>query len=183
MSGDDLPLMTVKVDRDTHRLIGDLAHLTGRTRKAVVRDAMQAYAAWRERQLDEGVEAAASRVAIASVGHSARLVSGELGTVEAERIERSRIGAAKMSPRVRAQMSSGELFELQRDAVTAAFVRLGARPLRMADDPMDYGYPPGDDVIVVEMDRGARFDQLRLAAAAFNVLTFPCSVVTEDWRR
>lgn len=175
--------MTVKVDRDTHRLIGDLAHLTGRTRRAVVRDAMQAYAAWRERQLDQGIESTASRVAVASVGHSTRLASGELGPVEAEWIERSRIGAAKLSPRVRAQMSSAELFELQRDEVAVAFARLGARPLRMAEDPMDYGYPPGEDVIVVEMDRGARFDQANLAAAAFNVLTFPCSVVTEDWRR
>lgn len=180
---DESMLRTVKVDRDTHRLIGDLAHVLGRTRGAVVRDAIHSYASWRERRLDEGLDAAAARIAGGGAEHEQKVASGALDPVEDERVERSRIGAAKTSPRVLARMSPAERLELHRAELDAAFAPYGARVKHMASDARDYGYPPGANVIVVELDEGPRFEQLSLAGAAFTVLAVVCAVVTEDWWR
>lgn len=79
-------LTTVKVDAETHRLIGDLAHLLERTRGEVVRDAVNAFAVWRETLLDHGADESAQRVALANARHQARLASGDLATSDAERI-------------------------------------------------------------------------------------------------
>ena len=97
-------LTTVKVDGETHRLIGDLAHLPGRSRKDVVRDAVLAFAAWRERLLDEGLVEATHRLALAGVRHEMRAAVGELAIRGAERVERSRIGVARTSERVEAAL-------------------------------------------------------------------------------
>lgn len=176
----DERLTTVKVDRDTHRLIGDLAHLLGRSRKDVVRDAVHAFAAWRERLLDDGLDESSHRLALASTTHELRQAAGEYDTIPAERVERSRIGPARMSPRVKAALSPQELLEHHRPEVEAAFAELGARNPRFATDPRRYGHLAEHRVIVVDLDDPRRFEQGRLAAAAFTVLALPCFVVPAD---
>ena len=90
-------LTTVKVDAETHRLIGDLAHLLERTRGEVVRDAVNAFAVWRETLLDHGADESAQRVALANARHQARLASGDLATSDAEHrgVERPTAVAAR----------------------------------------------------------------------------------------
>jgi hypothetical protein len=174
-------LTTVKVDGETHRLIGDLAHLMGRSRKDVVRDAVHAFAAWRERLLEEGLDEATHRLALAGTRHELRAAAGDLAIRTAERVERSRIGAARMSERVEAALSPTELLEHHRPEVEAEFAEHGARNPRFATDPRRYGYLAEHRVIVVDLDDPRRFEQSRLQAAAFAVLALPCFVVPVEW--
>ncbi|GGI46219.1 putative transcriptional regulator [Agromyces flavus] len=172
---------TVKVDRETHRLIGDLAHLLGRSRKDVVRDAVLAFAAWRERMLDDGLDAAVHRIAAASQKHEMRAAAGGLDVTSAERVERSRIGAARMSPRVEAALSPAELLEHHRPEIEAAFERLGASEPRFAIDPRRYGHLAEHRVIVVDLVDPARFEKTRLQAAAFDIMAMHWFVVPAEW--
>ncbi len=172
---------TVKVDRETHRLIGDLAHLLGRSRKDVVRDAVFAFAAWRERLLDDGIDETAHRVALAATRHEHRVAAGALDLALEERVERSRIGAARMSSRVEAALSPAELLEHRRPEIEAAFAELGAINPRYAADPRRYGHLAEHDVIVVDLADPARFEQSRLGAAAFLITAHPWFVVPADW--
>jgi len=174
-------LSTVKVDGDTHRLIGDLAHLLGRSRKEVVRDAVHAFASWRERLLDEGLDEASHRLAVAATRHETRTETGELDVRAAERLDRSRIGAARMSPRVEAALSPSELLEHRRAEVEAVFAPLGARNPRLAIDPRRYGHLSEHRVIVVDLDDPSRFEQSRLQAEVFTVLAVPYFVVPAHW--
>ncbi|MBM7506107.1 hypothetical protein ACFPER_03240 [Agromyces aurantiacus] len=136
---------------------------------------------WRERLLDEGLDESAQRLALASTRHELRRRAGEHATTPAERVERSRIGAARMSPRVEAALSPAELLEHHRDEVEAAFSEYGARNPRFAVDPRRYGHLAEHRVIVVDLDPGRRLDQGRLQAAAFTVLAEWCFVVPSDW--
>ena len=172
---------TVKVDGETHRLIGDLAHLLGRSRKEVVRDAVRAFAAWRERLLDDGLDATVHRVAEASEKHELRAASGDLGSTPAERVGRSRIGVARMSASVEAALSPAELLEHHRPAIETAFARLGARAPRFAIDPRRYGHLAEHRVIIVDLVDPARFEQSRLRAAAFEITALSWFVVPADW--
>lgn len=174
-------LTTVKVDGETHRLIGDLAHLLGRSRKDVVRDAVHAFAAWRERLLDEGLDEATHRLALAGTRHEMRAAAGELAIRGAGRVERSRIGVARTSERVQAALSPTELLERLRPEVEAAFDELGARNARFATDPRRYGHLAEHRVIVVDLEDPRRFEQGRLQAAVFTVLALPCFVVPAEW--
>lgn len=106
-------LTTVKADAETHRLIGDLAHLLGRTRKDLVRDAVNAFAAWREAVLDHGAEASSERLALANARHTARLASGELMTSAPERSQRSRVGASRISEAAFLRLIAHERLELR----------------------------------------------------------------------
>lgn len=177
----DERLTTVKVDRETHRLIGDLAHLLGRSRKDVVRDAVLAFAAWRERLLDDGIDETVHRVALAATRHERRAAAGELESTAEERVERSRIGAARMSRRVEAALSPAELLEHHRPEIEAAFAELGAVNPRYATNPRRYGYLAEHDVIVVDLVDPARFEQSRLSTTAFLITTHPWFVVPADW--
>ena len=71
-----------------------ISHLLGRSRKDVVRDAVHAFAAWRERLLDEGLDEATHRLALAGTRHEMRAAAGEVAIRGAGRVERSRIGVA-----------------------------------------------------------------------------------------
>ena len=177
----DERVTTVKVDRETHRLIGDLAHVLGRSRKDIVRDAVHAFASWRDRLLDEGLDETVHRVALAGEKHDLRAASGALDSTTAERVERSRIGAARMSPRVEAALSPAELLEHHRPAIEAAFADLGARAPRFAIDPRRYGHLAEHRVIVVDLVDPARFEQSRLRVAALEITALPWFVVPADW--
>ncbi|MFE5670747.1 hypothetical protein ACFQ58_03960 [Agromyces sp. NPDC056523] len=174
-------MTTVKVDRETHRLIGDLAHLLGRSRKDVVRDAVLAFASWRERLLDDGLDETVHRVAVASEKHELRAAAGGLDSTPAERVERTRIGAARMSPRVEAALSPAELLEHHRPAIEAAFAALGVRAPRFAIDPGRYGHLAEHRVMVVDLVDPARFEQSRLRAAAFDIMALSWFVVPAGW--
>ena len=174
-------LTTVKVDRETHRLIGDLAHLLGRSRKDVVRDAVLAFAAWREQLLDDGMDETVHRVALAATRHDLRAAAGQLDSTPAERVERSRIGAARMPRRVEAALSPAELLEHHRPAIEAAFAELGAVNPRYATDPRRFGHLAEHHVIVVDLVDPGRFEQSRLGVAAFTITAHPWFVVPADW--
>ena len=89
---------SVKVDADTLRVIGDLAHVLGRTRKDVVRDAVHAFAAWRERSLEAGVDATVARLVTAGAHH--RATATDPGIIGAQLGASSRLGVARMSEAV-----------------------------------------------------------------------------------
>ena len=91
-------MSTVKVDADTLRVIGDLAHVLGRTRKDVVRDAVHAFAAWRERSLEAGVDATVARLVTAGAHH--RATATDPGIIGAQLGASSRLGVARMSEAV-----------------------------------------------------------------------------------
>ncbi|RNB51543.1 hypothetical protein EDM22_03670 [Agromyces tardus] len=149
----------VRVDADTYRLIGDLAHLTGRTRKDVVRDAVRALASLREVALDDGLDRAADRLALAGARHrglepvatrdpgSGATAPHTAGPARA----RGRIGAARETPMVMARMSPAERLEAGREALERAIAEVGARRPRIVDSAA-HGYLPEHTVIGVELD-------------------------------
>ena len=162
-------LTTVKVDSETHRLIGDLSHLLGRTRGEVVRDAVNAFAVWRETLLDHGADETAQRVALANARHQARLASGDLATSDAERAERSRAGTTRLSPRTFRRLTPYERVEARRAELDRAFGALGARNPRLVDS-RDHGAAPDSVVILVDLDDSARFPYGELIAEATEIL-------------
>jgi hypothetical protein len=163
-------LTTVKVDAETHRLIGDLAHLLGRTRKEVVRDAVNAFAVWREAVLDDGAEASIDRLALAGARHLGRLASGDLATSTAERAERSPTGATRISDATFLRLTVLERFELRRAQLERAFGELGARNPRLVD-PHGYGRSRSSTVILVDLDDPARFAFGELVMAALEIIS------------
>jgi predicted transcriptional regulator len=163
-------LTTVKIDAETHRLIGDLAHLLGRTRGEVVRDAVNAFAVWREAVLDDGAEASSGRRALASARHLGRLASGDLATSAAERAERSRIGVARVSEAMLLRLTIHERVEVRRAELEDAFGELGARNPRLAD-PRDHGREHGSIVILVDLDDPSRFPFGELVSVALEILS------------
>jgi hypothetical protein len=175
-------LTTVKVDAETHRLIGDLAHLLGRTRGEVVRDAVNAFAVWREGLLDDGADAAALRVALASARHHARLVSGELATADAERADRSRVGTTRLSLETFGRLTTHERFEVRRIELEHAFAALGARNPRLVG-AREHGHRPGTVVIAVDLDDPARFAYGELLAIGTEILWEIVDVVASNGRR
>jgi predicted transcriptional regulator len=176
-------LVTLKVDAETHRLIGDLAHLLGRTRKDVVRDAVNAFAVWRESVLDEGAEASSERLVLANARHSARLASGDLASSAAERAGRSRIGTVRISDAMFLQLTVHERFELRRAELERAFGELGARNPRLVD-PRDYGRAPSATVILVDLDDPDRFAFGELVMAALETISEIVTIeATNGYRR
>lgn len=184
-------LTTVKVDRETHRLIGDLAHLLGRTRKDVVRDAVNAFATWRESVLDQGAEASSERLALANARHGGRLASGDLATTAAERAERSRTGAAQVSEAAFRRLTAHERLELRRPELERAFAELGARNPRLVD-PREHSRDPASSVILVDLDDPERFPVFELVTLALEIITELAHVVASNapypsiaagWRR
>lgn len=176
-------LVTLKVDAETHRLIGDLAHLLGRTRKDVVRDAVNAFAVWREAVLDEGAEASSERLALANARHAGRLAAGDLMTSPSERADRSRIGATRISDAAFLRLSVHERFELRRTELERAFGELGARNPRLVD-PREYGRAPSAIVILVDLADPARFAFGELVMAALETISEIVTIeVTNGYRR
>lgn len=163
-------LTTVKVDPETHRLIGDLAHLLGRTRKDIVRDAVNAFAVWREAVLDRGAEASSERLALANARHTGRLASGDLAASASERAERSRTGAPVVSDAMFLRLTIHERVEIRRSELEHAFAELGARNPRLAD-PRDHGREPGSIVILVDLDDPSRFPFGELVTVALEILS------------
>lgn len=172
-------LTTVKVDVETHRLIGDLAHLLGRTRKDVVRDAVNAFAAWREAVLDHGAEASSERLALANARHTARLASGELMTSAAERSERSRVGASRISEAAFLRLTAHERLELRRPELERAFAELGARNPRFVD-PRDHDRDPATSVIMVDLDDPEQFRVFELVTLALEIIAELAHVVASN---
>ena len=66
--------LTVRVDPETGRLVTDLSHFLGRTKKAVVRDAVRAFAELHERTVRGGI------------AHSTNRVAGATGAIDRERL-------------------------------------------------------------------------------------------------
>ncbi|GAA1058464.1 hypothetical protein GCM10017608_26210 [Agromyces luteolus] len=175
-------LTTVKVDAETHRLIGDLAHLLGRTRGQVVRDAVNAFAVWRERRLDEGAEERDQRLALAGARHVGRLAAGELELSTAERAERSRIGASRISEATFQRLKIAERLELRRTDLETAFGELGARNPRLVD-PREHGRDPASTVLLVDLDDPSRFPMGVLLLTALEHLDEIVDVVATNGRR
>ncbi|HEX6954157.1 MAG TPA: hypothetical protein VF156_04685 [Agromyces sp.] len=163
-------LVTIKVDPETHRLIGDLSHLSGRTRKEVVRDAVNAFVVWREAVLDEGAAASSDRLALANARHAGRLAAGDLTTSAAERADRSRIGATRISDAAFLRLSVHERLEVRRTELERAFGELGARNPRLVD-PRAYGRAPSATVILVDLDDPRRFAFGELVMAALETIS------------
>jgi hypothetical protein len=176
---DERRLTTVKVDLETHRLIADLAHLLGRTRKDVVRDAVNAFAVWREAVLDNGAEASSDRLAIANARHTGRVASGDLATSVAERAERSRIGAARISEAAFLRLTAHERLELRRGELEQAFAGLGARNPRFVD-PREHGHDPTASVILVDLDDPERFPVFELVTLALEIIAELAHVVASN---
>lgn len=159
----------VRVDAETHRLIGDLAHLTGRTRKDVVRDAIHALASLREVVLDDGLDRAADRLALAGARHRGLQPVAKPGlqsddaasaTAVADADEsRGRIGRARETPMVMARMSQAERLEAGREELEQAFAEVGAYRPRIVDSTA-HGYLPEHTVIGVELEGAAQGWQL-----------------------
>lgn len=170
---------TIKVDPETHRLIGDLAHLLGRTRKEIVRDAVNAFAAWREAALDHGAEASSDRLALANARHTGRLASGDLTTSSAERAERSPIGAARISEAAFRRLSAHERLEVRRPELERVFAELGARNPRLVD-PREHDRDPASTVILVDLDDPERFPMFELITAALEVIAELTHVVASN---
>ncbi|MGR2752780.1 hypothetical protein [Agromyces arachidis] len=162
-------LTTVKVDEETHRLIGDLAHLLGRSRREVVRDAVNAFATWREAALDEGAAAASDRIALANARHLGRVTAGDLATSAAERAERSRIGAGRVSESTYHLLSVHERLEVRRPELERAFGERGARNPRLVD-PRAFGHEKGSTVILVDLDDPDRSPVFELVTVALEIL-------------
>jgi|GEM_PF-2826184 len=175
-------LTTVKVDGETHRLIGDLAHLLGRTRGAVVRDAVNAFAVWRESLLDEGADERDQRLALAGARHHGRLAAGELELSEEERTERSRIGARRMSEATFLRLTVAERLEARRTELEAAFGDLGARNPRLVD-PREHGRDPASTVLLVDLDDPERFPIGVLLLTALEHLDEIVDIVATNGRR
>ena len=169
-------LSTVKVDADTLRVIADLAHVLGRSRKDVVRDAVHAFAAWREQVLGNGLEETASRLALAGVRHHAQVVEGGLGLTDDERVERGRLGVARMSDSVFRALTPIERLEARRRELEDAFAALGAHHPRFVDG-RSHGYLREHLVIAVVVDPHARFRELDLAIEARRILELELWVV------
>ena len=160
---------SVKIDQETHRLIGDLAHLLGRSRGAVVRDAVNAFAVWREDLLEQGAADRDERVALAEARHAGRLADGDLATSAAERAERTRIGAARLSPAAFLRLTIHERFHLRRGDLEREFGDLGARNPRLAD-PRDFGRSSGETVILVDLDDRTDFRAHELEFIALRAI-------------
>lgn len=175
-------LTTVKVDAETHRLMGDLAHLLERTRGQVVRDAVNAFAVWRAALLDHGADETAQRVALANARHQARLASGDLATSDAERAERSRAGTVLISPHTLGRLTLHERVELRRADLDRVFGAMGARNPRLVD-PRDHGHAPDSVVILVDLDDPARFPYGELIAEATEILGQIVDIAASNARR
>ena len=68
--------LTVRVDPETGRLVADLSHFLGRTKKAVVHDAVRAFAELHEQTLRSGIDHSSSRAGNASgAGDRERLLA------------------------------------------------------------------------------------------------------------
>jgi predicted transcriptional regulator len=166
----------VKVDAETHRLIGDLAHVLGRTRKDVLRNAVHVFASLSEASLDAGLDGAAERLALAGIrgaaGHDATFRATPVtpdaasadgrndheppgAEIERDAMQdgRSRLAAARVSAEVFAAMSPKERFEARRAEIERTFADRGAHRPRFVD-PTAYGYLPEPEhhVIAVDLD-------------------------------
>ncbi|GAA1061773.1 hypothetical protein [Agromyces bracchium] len=172
---------SVKVDAETHRLIGDLAHVLGRSRGVVVRDAVNAFAVWREALLDEGAVDREQRLALANARHHALLASGELEISAAEQADRSRIGVSRMSESTFRRLTVAERLELRRTELEAAFGELGARNPRLVD-PRELGRDPTSTVLTVELDDPDRFALGALLIAALEHLDALVDIVATNAR-
>ncbi|GAA2035526.1 hypothetical protein GCM10009819_20000 [Agromyces tropicus] len=161
-------LTTVKVDRDTHRLVGDLAHLLGRSRRAVVRDAVNAFAAWREALLEDGLDGSAQRIVVAGARHAAR-AAGATHPDGPLAGSRHRIGAARDSEAVDERLTMPERFERHHAAIERDFAELGARHPRLVD-PRRVGHPAESVVIAVDFVDPDRPTRGRLVLAALERL-------------
>jgi predicted transcriptional regulator len=58
--------LTVRVDPATGRMVADLSHFLGRTKKAVVRDAVRAFAEMHEQSVRRGISHSSDRAAAAT---------------------------------------------------------------------------------------------------------------------
>jgi hypothetical protein len=75
---------TVKIQAETGRMIADLAHFLGRTKKDVVRDAVRAFTDLREHAILRGAAASTERAASASGStEGARLLAAAAGDLMA----------------------------------------------------------------------------------------------------
>jgi predicted transcriptional regulator len=168
-------LSTVKVDPDTLRVIGDLAHVLGRTRKDVVRDAVHAFAALRQRSSESGLDATAVRLATAGEHH-------RRGTADppAERAasagETGRLEIARMSEAVFEALSPSERLEARRSELERSYAALGARDPRFVD-PRPHGYLREHLVLGVDLDEAAPFREIELTMAARLLLDLHLWVV------
>jgi hypothetical protein len=162
-------LTTVKVDAETHRLIGDLAHLLGRTRGEVVRDAVNAFAVWRETLLGDGADQSAQRVALAAARHRSQAASGDLAIADAERAERSPAGTVRLSPDMFRRLTPPERLETRRSELGRALAALGARNPRLVE-PREHGYRPDSILVLVDLDDPSQFAYGELIAVASEIL-------------
>ncbi|WP_400996865.1 hypothetical protein [Agromyces sp. GXQ0307] len=173
---------SVKVDAETHRLIGDLAHVLGRSRGMVVRDAVNAFAVWREALLDEGAVDREQRLALATARHHARVATGELESSAAELVDRSRNGVSRMSESTFRRLTVSERLELRRADLEGAFGELGARNPRLVD-PRELGRDPTSTVLTIELDDPDRFPLGALLIAALEHLDALVDIVATNARR
>ena len=174
-AADHARVSTVKVDADTLRVIGDLAHVLGRTRKDVVRDAVHAFAAWRERSLENGLDATATRLATAGERHRMTAAKGPTAT-ETGAHQLGRLGIARMSEAVFEALSPSERLEARRAELEQEYAALGASHPRFVD-PRPHGYNRDHLVIGVDLDDGAPFREIALTMAARLLLELHVWVV------
>ena len=104
--------LSVRVDPETGRRVADLAHFLGRTRKAIVRDAINAFAELHQRTISNGIDQLRDRA------------ESVWGSAERERLLAA-AGGDPMSIELRDRVT------VMRDELVAALARCGAHAPRL----------------------------------------------------
>ncbi len=149
--------LSVRVDPETGRQVADLAHFLGRTRKAIVRDAINAFAELHHRTISTGIE------------HSRHRAESVSGSAERERLLAA-AGGDPMSLALRDRVT------VRRDELIAALARCGAHAPRLVGR-IARGEPTEVVDLLVESDlisgmdhAGAIHEAQRLLGATVTML-------------
>ncbi|MBT2517739.1 hypothetical protein J7E29_09870 [Streptomyces sp. ISL-90] len=124
----------IKVDAHTDRLVSDIAHFLGRSKKSVVRDAIHEFAEEHRLALGVGVADAVARASSA--------------TRNATGVPRSHGGGTPGAPEFRtlAELPLRDRLTIQRAALIAEFAKAGATEIRLIG-----GLAIGEDADEVEL--------------------------------
>lgn len=156
----------IKVDAHTDQLVSDIAHFLGRSKKSVVRDAVQEFAEEHRLVLGVGVAEAVARAS--ALSQSAR---GEVAPAA---------GRAPDAPEFRtmAELPLRDRLKLQRAALIAEFAKAGATEIRLIG-----GLALGEDAdeveLLVELDLSEGSAPIsHLQHTAHQLLRVPVKVVS-----
>ena len=152
--------LSVRVDPETGRRVADLAHFLGRTRKAIVRDAINAFAELHQRTISTGID------------HSRGRAESVRGWAERERLLAA-AGGDPMSLDLRDRVT------VRRDEVVAALERCGAHAPRLVGR-IARGEPTEVVDLLVESDLISGMDHAGAIHQAQRLLgtTVTSSIVT-----